>query len=477
MSGFQPYLEPRAIAIIGASSNPDKPGYTLMSSIVEGGYKGAVYPINPKPGSILGKPTYPSISDVPGEVDLAFILIGREHVPEAIRACGRKGVKSAAIVTAGFGEVESGHEYDRDLRAAIGESGVRCVGPNTIGMVNMHHGLSASFVPLPVWSPGKISLLGQTGTIAGSLADQIMHQPSQRLDVGKIVAIGNKADLDEVDFLEYCWNDSQTEVIGLHLESLSRPREFFSLAQKVKADKPTVILKSGRTEAGGRVSASHTGGLMVDDAVFDAACRQYGLIRATSVPDFLAFLKALSFQPPPRGERIGVVSYSGGMAVTACDELSEAGLRLGDFGTETKRLLADMLPDWQPVKNPVDLWPAMTGDNLGVQGRSIRIGMDDTETDAVLLILLAVPNSACEGLSRYFREAMAANPHKPIYCVFVGGAVAEQWKLELEREEADKARRVPVFDDTSTAARALGAAAWYYRRRDRFSADPNLQAA
>lgn len=477
MNGFTPYLEPRSIAVIGASADPAKPGYTLLSSIIEGGYAGALYPINPKGGEILGRRAYASLAEVPGEIDLAFILLGRERVPDLIRACGEKGVKSAAIITAGFGEVEGeGQALDGELRAAIRASGVRCTGPNTIGVVNFCHGMTASFVPLPMAAPGKVALFGQTGTIAGSLADQILHQASQKLDIGKIVAVGNKIDLDEVDFLEYCRDDPQTEVIGLHLESLARPREFFALAQQIKCDKPIVVLKSGRTEAGSRVSASHTGALAVDDAVFDAACRQYGLIRAESVPDFLATLKALSFQPCPAGRRVGLVSYSGGVAVLASDELAAAGFELPDFAGETRARLQALLPDWQPVKNPVDLWPAMTGDNLGTQGNSIRIAMEDPETDAVVLILLAVPNADCRGLSRYFREAMQARPDKPIYGVFVGGAVAEAWKLELEEEGTGQAVKVPVFEDSSVAVRALAASAWYAERRRRLSPDPRLLA-
>ncbi|MFQ5691590.1 MAG: acyl-CoA synthetase, partial [Nitrospinota bacterium] len=347
-------------------------------------------------------------------------------------------------------------------------------GPNTIGMANAHRRFIAGFVPIRDWLPGEVSILAQTGNFTGCLANQIMDQPFQRLGIGKSVAVGNKVDLDEVDFLEYCRDDPETGVIGLYLESLRRPRAFFSIAQEVKRQKPIVVLKPGRTEAGAGVSLSHTGALAADDRIFEAACRQYGIVRAETLQEFLAVLKGFSFQPLPRGRRVALVSYSGGAAVIASDELSAAGFSLPEFDGRTLGRLKALMPEWQPVRNPVDLWPAMTGDSLRVQGESIRAAMDDANTDAVLLILLGVPNAACDGLAAEFRAAMDANPQKPIFCLFLGGKTADDWKRELEEEGAGRETRVPVFEDSSVAVRVLRAMAGYAERREKTSPDPRL---
>ncbi|MFQ5911906.1 MAG: acetate--CoA ligase family protein [Nitrospinota bacterium] len=473
MRGFKPILEPRSLAVIGASADSRKPGYTLLKNILDSGYPGGVYPINPKGGEILGRKAYPTVLDVPGEIDLVFFLLPRERVVKILDQCGEKGVKGAVIVTAGFGEVSgSGRKYDAELREAIRRTGVRCIGPNTIGVANAHRRCIAGFVSISNWLPGKVSIMAQTGNFTGCLANQIMDQEFQRLAIGKSVAVGNKVDLDEVDFLEYCRDDPETEVVGLYLESLPRARSFFSIAQEVKREKPVVVLKSGRTEVGAQVLLSHTGSLKAEERTFDAACRQYGIVRARTVQEFLAILKGFSFQPFPRNRKVALVTYSGGAAAVASDELAAAGFELPEFDQRTRDRLEALMPEWQPVRNPVDLWPAMTGDNLRIQGESIRAAMDDTNTGAVVLILLGVPNAACDGLAAEFRAAMDANPHKPIVCLILGGKTADRWKRELEQEGLAHETRVPVFEDSSLAVQVLQAMAGYAERREKMSPDP-----
>ncbi len=475
MTGFKPLLEPRSVAVVGASADPKKSGNILLKSILDSGYEGEVYPINPRGGEILGRKAYPSVLDVPGEIDLVFFLLPREHVAGIVEDCGKKGVKGAVIITAGFGEVPGdGIRYDAELREAIRKSGVRCIGPNTIGMANAHRRLIGAFVATSDWLVGGVSIMAQTGNFTGCMANQIMDQEFQRLGIGKSIAVGNKVDLDEVDFLEYCRDDPETDVIGLYLESIRRPRDFFSIAREVKREKPIVVLKPGRTKVGERVSSAHTGALATDDRIFDAACRQYGIVRARTIEGFLAMLKGFSFQPLPRGRRVGMVSYSGGAAVLAADQLTGAGFTLPDFDEPTHARMEALMPEWQPVKNPVDLWPAMTGDNLRIQGESIRAAMDDESTDAVFFILLGVPSTACEGLAEEFRAAAAANPHKPIFGLFFGGRTSDQWKRDLEAEGIGQPTRVPVFDDSSLAVEVIQAMAWYAERREKMSPEPKF---
>ena len=473
MSGFSPMLEPRSVAVIGASADPRKSGHFLLKNILDCGYRGEVFPINPKGGEILGRKVYPSVLDVPGEIDLVLFLLPREHVSRILDECGKKNVKAAVIITAGFGEVPGdGLRFEEELREAISRSGVRCTGPNTLGLANAHRDFLAGFVAVDDWLKGDISIMAQTGNFTGCMANQIMDQEYQRLGIGKSVAVGNKVDLDEVDFLEYSRDDPETGVIGLYLESILRPREFFSLAQEVKNKKPIVLLKPGVTNVGKRVSAAHTGALASDDRILDAACRQYGVVRARTIQEFLEILKGFSFQPLPRGKRVGLVFYSGGAAVLAADQLVSAGFALPDFDQRTHQRLTALMPEWQPVENPVDLWPAMTGDNLRIQGESIRAAMDDTNTDIVLSLFLGVPNADCEGLAGEFRAAMEANPHKPIFSMFYGGRVSEIWMREFEEEGLLCETRVPIFQDSSMAVRVLEVMAWYAERRDRISPEP-----
>ena len=475
MSGFRPMIEPRSVAVIGASADPKKSGNFLLKNILDCGYEGEVYPINPKGGEILGRKTYPSVLDVPGEIDLVLFLLPREHVAGILEECGRKGVKTAVIITAGFGEVPGdGLRFDEGLREAIRKSGVRCTGPNTLGLANAHLNFIAGFVSVDDWLKGDISIMAQTGNFTGCMANQIMDQDYQRLGIGKSVAVGNKVDLDEVDFLEYSRDDPETAVIGLYLENFLRPREFFSLAREIKREKPIVLLKPGQTDVGERVSAAHTGALATDDRILDAACRQYGVVRARTIQEFLEMLKGFSFQPLPRGRRIGMVFYSGGAAVLAADQMASAGFVLPDFDQRTRQRLEALMPEWQPVKNPVDLWPAMTGDNLQVQGESIRAAMDDENTDIVLSLLLGVPNADCEGLAGEFRAAMEANPHKPLFSMFYGGQVSEKWKRELEEDGLRNKTRVPIFQDSSMAIRVLEVMAWYAEHREKISPDPRI---
>ncbi len=464
---IQAVLEPRSIAVIGASANPEKTGHVLFKNIVVNGFPGKVYPINLKAEEILGYKAYRKILDVPGDIDLVFFLLPGEYVATLMEDCHKKGVKAACIISAGFAEVgEEGARAQKILEELVRKTGVRCLGPNSIGLINMDRKLVGSFILFENWEDGPISLAGQSGIFAGAVADQLMNRSVQRIGIGKSVIFGNKIDLDESDFVEWAWKDPKTKIIALHLEGMQDPRRFLSLADRVKKDKPIIVLKPGRTTAGAKASASHTGSLALDDTLVDQAFRQYGVIRAYDLEEFVEFMKAFSYQPLPQGNRVGVVTFSGANGVIASDELAEHGFVLAEFGPATQERAKKFLPAWQPVTNPLDLWAALGAGNRLVHEEGINSALDDPGVDAVLVVLLALANADFDGIREVFAQAMARHAGKPVYLVILGGKVKERWLKEMA------GLRVPVFETTRIAVKALAAAFRYGQRRGRIELDP-----
>jgi acyl-CoA synthetase (NDP forming) len=460
-------LEPRSVAVIGASANPRKTGHVLFKNIVVNRFPGKVYPINPNEDEILGIKAYPTILDVPEDIDLVFFLLPGQFVSTLFEDCKKKGVKAAVIIAAGFAETgEEGRKAQEELEALVKQTGVRCLGPNSIGFINMDQPLMGSFILFENWQDGPISLAGQSGIFAGAVADQLMTRTVQRIGIGKSLIFGNKIDLDESDFLEWAWQDPKTKLIALHLEGIREPRRFLSLANQVKREKPILVLKPGRTAPGAKASASHTGSLALDDTLVDHAFRQYGITRAYDLEEFLEYMKAFSYQPLPKGDGVGVVTFSGANGVMACDELTEHGFRLAEFEEPTNERLRRFLPMWQPVANPLDLWAALGAGNRLVHEEGLLSVLDDKNVNAVLLIVLALANADFDGIREIFVKAKELHPEKPLYMVALGGEVKQRWLREID------GMNVPVFETSHIAVKALAATRRYVVDRERLQPDP-----
>lgn len=456
MKDLTPLLAPRSVAVIGASADAAKSGGILFKNIKDGGFEGPLYPVNPRAATVQGLKAYPSVAALPEAVDLAYIVLPRERVAQALAECAEKGVGAACIIAAGFGESDDwGRAAEAELKAIVARSGIVVAGPNTVGLVNAERRLMGSFVPFPTWQDGGVALFGQSGLFAGVYILQVMSQDAQRLGVRLSLAVGNKIDVDEVDFLAFAAADAKTRVIGLYLESLRRPRAFLDLAREVRERKPIVVLKSGRTREGARASASHTGALATDDALLDAALRQHGIVRATDEDDFVDCLKALSMLAPPKGRRVAVLTTSGAVGVLMTDQLSEAGLALADFAPPTLEKLRSVLPAWQPASNPYDFWVAIDFvDHRAAHEIPLEAALSDPGVDMVLALLLAVPNADFEGFREVFASLRARHPGKPLALVIHGGAgVRDRWLADLE------GLNVPVFRSSSAAVRGLRALA------------------
>lgn len=450
-----PLLEPASIAILGASASPEKPGHVLFQNIIGGDFAGRLYPVNPRGASVAGRKAYASISEVPEQVDLVFVVLNRKHVLAAITECAAAGARAVCIVTAGFGEGDAwGAQQHREIAKVISDSGMVAIGPNTIGTVSMGGSLRGTFVPFPRWEDGNVAIGAQTGIFAGAVMLDVMQSDLQRIGIHASVDIGNRIGIDELALLEAFAAREEINVLGFYLEEMAAPRRFLARAAEVKRTKPIVILKPGRTPSGARASASHTGSLSQDDAVLDHLVAQHGLIRAADVPEFLALLRALSFAGVPNGSRVGVVTYSGALGVIATDELTTEGLELAKVEPGTLETIQSLLPDWQSARNPSDLWSAAEVD----PERTLRTGFEamlaDPNVDQVLGVILAVPNVDVTNVGQVFADLRARHPDRPIHLVFKG-SLSTAWARSIE------GLGIPVYPSTRDAVRVMAATARY----------------
>jgi acetyltransferase len=469
---LRPFFAPRSIAVVGASSTRGKAGYFLFRNLLEGGYQGRLYPINPGSKRVLGCRTYSSIRDVPERVDLAFLIVSGAHVMQVLQDCANRRVKAVTIVTAGFAEVgEEGRARQMEIAALLRDNGIRAVGPNSVGLVSAPNNLMGSFVPFPRWPAGRVAIAAQTGIFTGAFADQMSVRSTQRLGFSRSLCLGNSIDIDEVDFIEYAGADPHTDVIAVHLESFKRGRAFLSAANRIKRTKPIVVMKTGRTEAGARAAASHSGALAARDRVVDAALRQYGVVRAKTLDDFIGISQALAWLPRPAGSRVGVVTLSGAMGVMAVDEMEGTGLTLASFAPETVAAIARYLPSWQPVRNPADVWMALSAGAEQAHARILDAVLADRGVDMLLSILLPIPNADFAAVRKVFARLQREHREKPIVLVLVGGLVKERWLSALEP------LKLPVYSDPGAAVRALEAVRFAVEHRTRICADPLLPQA
>ena len=450
MPTIRSLLEPTSIAVIGASSNPDKPGSTIFSQLIRGGYEGQLFPINPNSNEIMGRQCYARLLDVPCKVDLVFIVVPREQVEGAVRQCADAGAASACIITAGFSETgQAGCEAERRLLEIARSSGLRLAGPNTVGVINAHHRMMGSFVDFPNWQKGGISIFSQSGTFNGAPMVEWMEKPIQRPQVSKVVAVGNKIDIDEIDFLDYAENDPETKAIGLYLESVRKPDAFFKALARVRSTKPIVVMKSGRTPQGAAASRLHTGSEPVDDAMIVAGLAAAKVARAFDEDEFIGALRALVMQPRPKGRRVGIATTTGAMGVLATDLLIHEGLEMAPFSTETLAKLQTICPDWQAPSNPFDFWVA-----VGIKGAEAahRVALDalfaEPDVDMVLGILLA-PKSADFPTFAPLMRSLREKYSKPCALMIMGDDTARRWSKEIEGDD------IPIYTNTRAAIRAL----------------------
>jgi len=351
-------FSPSSIAIIGASQDKEKGGGFALNGLLEGGFKGKLYPINPKQTEIMGLKAYPSVLDVPEEVDEAIIAVAARIVPRVMAECAQKGVKFAVVHSSGFSELGAeGRELEKEMVQNAQQGGTRIVGPNCMGIYNGRVKLNTILTEAYLTGePGSIAFIGQSGWASENF---ISRSYELGLRCSKVVSIGNQSDLTVEDFLEYFATDAETKVIACYVEGIKRGREFLQLAKQISPKKPIIVWKGGRTEAGVRLVASHTGGLAGNSAVFDAAMKQGGIVSARDFEELLDLVMGFNSPVLPAGNRLGLIAEAGSGTVSGVDLSEELGLEVPTLSPETQKELDDamegMVMPTLTRQNPVDL--------------------------------------------------------------------------------------------------------------------------
>jgi acyl-CoA synthetase (NDP forming) len=443
-SPLSPLFRPSRIAVIGASSNPDKMGFQIFRNIREAGFKGDILPVNPKGETILGVPSLKSAAELPDGVDLAVVIIPAKLVPGTMRELGDRKTKSAIVITGGFAESgEAGAALQEEMSRAAASAGIRVIGPNCQGVNYPYHGVCASW-PL-ITRRGDIAIVSQSGTVGAALIDWASEE---RLGFSAFVSMGNRSDVDEADLIGFFAEDPHTKVIALYIEGVKDAGKFLSAVRS--CPKPLVIFKAGRTERGRKAAESHTRSLAGRDEVYDAVFRQNGVHRAGTLEELYDFSKALAYLPPPGGPRTLVVTSSGGSAIIATDVAEEEGFRVTPLSPALSAKLRELLPSHCIVGNPLDL----TGDTDAARYRVV-LEAAEGEFDVVMTIF----GDPIPGASEVIR------PGRCELVAYLGGA-------EVEREERIRfhEKKIAVFPTPERAMKALSCHARF--RRDRFPAGP-----
>ncbi|TAK32475.1 MAG: CoA-binding protein [Chloroflexota bacterium] len=415
---LEEFFSPRSVAVVGASRDTTKLSHGLLRNIVQFGFSGPIYPVNPRIDEVLGLKCYPSVTAIPGPVDLAVVVVPPTAVPSAIKDCGEKGVPGAVIITAGFRETgPAGAEAEHRVLEIARKYGMRLIGPNCVGVVDGHTHLNATFLaeaPLA----GEISFMSQSGALGVAL---LGWARSEQIGFAKFVSLGNKADVTEVDLLNAWMSDRATQVVIAYLEGIADGRAFMEAASQLTLEKPLIILKSGTTDAGSRAVSSHTGTLSGSDRAYDAAFKQSGVIRARSVGDLFNFSVALAYQPPPRGVRLAIVTNAGGPGIMAADACERIGLQLASLSRSTIDYLKQYLPPTANFYNPIDVIGDAGPDRFH---HAICAALKDEGVDGLLVILTPQIMTDVVETARVI-SAAAFGSSKPVLANFMGGDILQ----------------------------------------------------
>ncbi len=452
---LEAFFTPRSVAVIGASTKPQKLGHAVLANLVNGGFLNEtrrVYPINPKAETILGLQAYPSVLDVPDAIDLAVIVIPYPHVPDALRTCGEKGIPAAIVISAGFREAgREGLEREMELVSIAHQYGLRLIGPNCLGVIDTVTPLNASFsAGMPPGGP--MAFMSQSGALGTAILDWAQ---AGRLGLSKFVSLGNKADVSEVDLLQVWAEDPDVRVILIYTEGLPDGQAFIRTARRVSEKKPIVAVKSGVTKAGSRAVSSHTGSLAGSEQAYHAAFLQARVLRAQSMQDLFDQALAFGYLPPLRGDRVAIVTNAGGPGILATDALERAGLSLARFQPECIRELEQFLPDAASAANPVDVLGDARADRYRF---ALERVVADPGVDAVLVILTPQAMTEIVETAQAVAEVAARVPI-PVLTCFMGEARVGAGIEVLERYN------VPNFPHPERAAGALQAMSRYRRYR------------
>jgi acetyl coenzyme A synthetase (ADP forming)-like protein len=464
------FFNPNSVAIVGASRKMDKAGHVIFRNFAEnkrrGVFKGEIYPINPFEDSILGYETYPSVSEIPGKLELVVIVVPAKHVIDVIKDAVLKEVKAAVVISSGFSEIGN-YKSENQFKTIAKEAGIRVLGPNCLGVYDSKTGVDMLFLPetrilstgdVVVATPrpmfGDVAIVTQSGAFGVAALDYLA---GKQMGVSKFVSFGNKCDVDEAEMLNYLLYDEATEVILLYVEDIRSGREFIEVAEKVTRTKPIVALKSGKTKAGARAAASHTGAMAGSDQIYNAAFAQTGVFRARDMEEFFDIGKVLSLQPPASGKNVGIITDAGGPGIMAVDECEIKGLNIPQFSEETiarfEKLKSEgKLPKFATNLNPVDLTGSVTSEMFEI---ATKIVFEDPEIHGIILLGLhhtpALQEDFIDKVAKVAKEYS-----KPIVACDIG----ETEMALYTRDRFDKLG-IPAYFSPEDAARSMNALVRY----------------
>jgi len=464
------FFDPRSVAVVGASKRINKAGHVIFKNFVEnkrrGVFKGELYPVNLHEDSILGFRCYPSVAKIPGELELVVIVVPADHVPSVMEDAAAKAVKAVAIITAGFGEVGN-HELENQIAGVARKAGIRILGPNCLGVYDSRTGVDMLFLPetkvlvsgdemvaTPRPMPGNMAIVTQSGAFGVAALDYLA---GCQIGVSKFVSFGNKCDVNEAEMLNYLLYDGETKVILLYIEDVRNGREFLETAKKVTKKKPIVVLKCGRTKAGARAAASHTGAIAGSDQIYDAVFVQTGILRAKDMEEFFDTGRALVMQPPAAGMSIGIITDAGGPGIMAVDECELRGLKVKKFSEKTVRKFQKLksegrLPQFATNLNPVDVTGSATSEMFE---NAAEILFEDSEINGIILLGLHHTPSLQEDFIDMIGK-VASHYSKPIVACDIG-----ETEMALHTRFRFEKLGIPAYSSPEDAARGMNALARY----------------
>jgi len=443
-NGLEPFFKPKTIAVIGASRDQSKIGHVVFRNMVEGDFKGKVFPVNPSAKKILGMKCYESVTRIKEKIDLAVVSIPAEFVPKALEECGKKGIKYVVVISGGFKEIGN-TELEKKLSGIAKKYKIRIIGPNCLGVFDPYSGVDTVFLPrykLGRPKAGDIAFVTQSGAIGSVVIDWMARKGYK---MSKFISYGNAVDVDEADLLEYLVNDKKTKVICAYFEGVKEGRKFFEITRKIAGRKPIIVLKGGTTAAGTKAVSSHTGSLAGSFEIYSAAFKQAGVIQADDMEELFDYARTLSCLPKPGCNRVQIITDGGGFGVLLTDNIIQQGLRLSKMTDENVEALKKKMPSYVIIKNPIDL----TGDADTERYRqTLEIVLEDPNVDIIgLIVLVQVPRLGGEIVDTIINAFKSSK--KPIFVVSAGGDYTEVLKKTMEDIG------IPTFSYPQDAAKSM----------------------
>lgn len=433
---------PKSVAVIGASADPEKVGHSVVNNLKKFNYKGNIYPVNPKSNEILGLRTFKSIFDIKEDIDLAVIVIPAVFVPSVVRDCVKKKIKSAVIISAGFKEAGSaGIVLEQEIKSIADNEDIRILGPNCLGVMNTSNSLNATFAAgmLP---KGRLSFFSQSGALGIAILDWAI---GNKVGFSKFISLGNKADLNETDFIEYFINDPETDVILGYIEDVVNGKRFLDIARKATKIKPVILVKSGGTQAGARAASSHTGALAGSENAFNAAFKQTGIVRADGIEDLFEAAMSFNSNKLPTGNNLLIITNAGGPGIIAADTAEKLGISLPQLSKDTINILSSLLPKNASLYNPVDIIGDATADRYAAV---IENAVNDPNINGILIILTPQAVINVEDTAKIVVNA-SKRSDMPFITSFMG------WERVRSSVEYLKSSSIPNFSYPEPAVKAF----------------------